>query len=232
MLRVLHEDEHLIAVDKPAACFVHPPEDSVTPVPLAATCLGMLKRQTGRYLYPIHRLDFATSGVLLFAFDAATAQAMNALFRTRAIAKSYCCVVRGWAPDEGVIERPLGAGEAAAVPAETRFETLARLELPHAVGKYSTARYSLVRVNPVTGRWHQIRRHLAGISHPIVGDVGHGDRHHNRFFREHLGLGSLLLRAHLLRFDHPMTAQPLWIESGWNDPWLRLFDLFGCCPLG
>ncbi|MDR3607542.1 MAG: pseudouridine synthase [Oligoflexia bacterium] len=226
--RVLYQDQWLIAVDKPAGFQVHQPEDPRHRVSKSFDCLWLLRRQTGRYLYPVHRLDRATSGVLLFAFDAEAANRISEAFRERTVNKTYYCITRGWAPESGVIDHALTEG----ADSRTDFTTVARVELPYAVGqRYSTARYSLVRAEPVTGRMHQIRRHFAHLSHPLIGDTIYGDGHHNRFFREQLEVRALLLKAHSLELAHPINGSPLRFRSRWNSMWLKLFDLFGVCPL-
>jgi tRNA pseudouridine65 synthase len=157
---------------------------------------------------------------------------MAAAFRERRVRKTYFAVVRGWTEDAGEIARELRNEIDEPLPSLTLYRTIARLELPHAVGPYPTARYSLVRAQPMTGRMHQIRRHFAGISHPLVGDTIYGDGAHNRFFRETLAWPGLALRAHALELPSTDTAPALRIEAWWRGPWLRLFDLFGACPWG
>src|SRR5262249_31804642 len=144
-------------------------------------CLNKLRDQLGTYLFPVHRIDVGTEGVLLFALDKKSASILSSRFREGAIRKRYFAIARGWAPEGGTIDLPLeldSTGDLA--EARTRFQTRARVELPHAVGKrFATARYSLVEAWPETGRYHQIRRHFARLSHPLVGDREHGDSHHN-----------------------------------------------------
>jgi tRNA pseudouridine65 synthase len=231
-LRILYQDEWLVAVDKPAGFQVHQPEDKRHHVAKSFDCLYVLRNQLGRYLHPLHRLDRATSGVLLFAFDATTARLASESFRNQQITKTYFCVTRGWTADSGVIDHALGNEIAGADPLEcrTEYSTVARIESPHPVGKHSTARYSLVRVEPRTGRLHQIRRHFAHLSHPLIGDTVYGDGQHNRFFRSHLELRALLLKAHAIELPHPMTQAPLRIRAKWNSVWLKTFDFFGVCP--
>lgn len=202
MLRILYQDPFIIAVDKPSGFHVHPPEHASIRISDSVNCLAVLRRQIDRYLYPIHRLYCATTGVLLFALDSETARDMNLMFQECRIEKSYYCVVRGWM-EEQTIDRPLSG-----CPSATCMTPLARIELPFAVGRnpqHPTPRYSLLRA----GRYHQIRRHLAGASHPIIGDTVHGDGDHNRFFRTHFQSRLLLLKSQAVSFTHPRTARRL-----------------------
>lgn len=206
VLEVLHQDPRLVAVAKPSGLLVHRSTQAAD----RDTCLRRLRDQLGRRVYPVHRLDRGTSGVLLFALDTAAARDVAAAFAQRRVHKTYLAVVRGFAPDAGEIDHPIaGADGGARAEARTRFACLARVELPHAVGRYASARYSLVRALPLTGREHQIRRHLRHVDHPVVGDVTHGDSRHNRFFRAHFGSHRLLLHALRLELPHPEGGRPL-----------------------
>lgn len=230
MLRILYQDADLVAVDKPSGFFVHPPEDPTLRVSPKSVCMNVLRDQLGQYVYPIHRIDRATSGVVLFGLNAEIAGGLGRLFQTRDIRKTYYCVSRGWTPLAGEIDRALKSESSEPLPSQTRFERLAQVELPWAHHKYTTARYSLCRAEPLTGRRHQIRRHFAGMSHPLVGDTVYGDGVHNRLFRENLGVTGLLLKAHAIEFAHPRDGRLLKIESRWSGGWHRIFDLFGVCP--
>lgn len=196
---VLHIDQDFVAVDKPEGHFVHPPEDRsqrrfVRPEKVV---LSNLRRQLGLYLYPVHRLDVATSGVLLFALSKEKAAEFAKLHSLGRVEKTYHLVCRGWTEDQFCVDLPLELDSTGALAeSRTEFESLARIELGGLpAGKYPTSRYSLLRATPVTGRYHQIRRHLNRISHPIIGDNDHGDSRYNRFFRENYGIQGLCLRA-------------------------------------
>jgi tRNA pseudouridine65 synthase len=153
---------------------------------------------------------------------------LAALFMERQVKKTYLAVVRGYLEDEGRIDLPLEIrGSPELAESITEYRTLARLELPIAVStRYPTSRYSLLEVKPHTGRWHQIRRHFDRVSHPLIGDVEHGDSHHNRFFRDQLNLGGLCLRATRLEFTHPWSGMPLLLEAPEHTKWQRLTRLF------
>jgi tRNA pseudouridine65 synthase len=205
-LPLIHVDDDCAAIDKPSGLIVHRSDQSAD----RRTCMSLLRDRLGRHVFPVHRLDRGASGVLLFGLDPSSARTLVESFSARRAAKRYLAVVRGWAPDAGEIDRPLAREPGGRIdPAFTRFRCLARAELPHAVGRYASARYSLLAAEPHTGRTHQLRRHLAALSHPIIGDVTHGDSRHNRFFRAHFGSWRLLLHAWRLTLPHPTQSKPL-----------------------
>ncbi|NUM89136.1 MAG: pseudouridylate synthase, partial [Bdellovibrionales bacterium] len=156
-LRILHIDDFLVAVDKPAEFHVHPPEDG-RPIDKRRSCLQILRKQIGREVHPVHRLDRATAGVLLFALDPAAAHALKTGWRENS-AKSYLCLARGWL-DSVEVNRPLKAPNGALKPAVTRFHCIAQREFDLPNKRHPTSRYSLLWAEPLTGRYHQIRRHL------------------------------------------------------------------------
>ncbi len=223
-LPVLYQDEACAAVGKPSGLLVHPnprarERDSV---------VRRLARQFGRKVYNVHRLDRATSGVLLVAFDPPSAHRMCQAFRFGEVEKRYHAVVRGYTDPVGRIERPLRDWEGTEIrEAVTEYRTLATAELPIPVGPYQTARYSLVEVRPLTGRTHQIRRHLSGIAHPVVGDTTHGDAKHNRMFRERFGIHRLLLHATELAFTSPATGERVRVRAPLDDAWRRALEVLG-----
>lgn len=212
MIEVLYQDESLVAVDKPSGMLVHRSGLATDRV----TCMTLLRDMLGRWVYPIHRLDRSASGVLLFALDSASAAQLARAFAERSVRKEYLAIVRGWLGERVDVDYPLDDEE---VPGSVRLASLTtlapieRVELDAAVGRYATARYALVHAEPHTGRRHQIRRHLAHLRHPIIGDAVHGDGRHNRFFRETLGVGRLLLHASRLTLSHPATGSALTIEA-------------------
>lgn len=217
-LPVLYRDERLIAVHKPSGLLVHRSDIDRHETRFA---VQIVRDQTGRRVHAVHRLDKGTSGVLLFAFDSAAASALGKAFEAGQVAKRYLAIVRGWPDDAGRIDHPLaavadayagGVTAAAAQPAVTAYRTLARAELPHRVDRYPTSRYALVELEPLTGRQHQIRRHLKHIAHPIVGDATYGKGRHNRLFASLFGARRLLLCCTQLRFAHPGNGVPVSID--------------------
>jgi tRNA pseudouridine65 synthase len=197
-LPALHQDGCLLAVDKPVGLAVHRgvARDRVV-------ALQMVRDRVGRHVHAVHRLDRATSGVLLFALDPGTARRMQERFEAGEVAKRYLALVRGIPPEAGVIDHPVPRDvDGPRVPAVTEFRRLATFE-----------RYALVEARPRTGRRHQIRRHFKHISHPLIGDVRYGKGEHNRLFREHFGLHRLALHALELAFAHPETGEALRIVA-------------------
>lgn len=232
--KLLYQDQDLVAIEKPAGFHVHPPENTLHKIPAHLNCLAILKNQLNAYLYPVHRLDRATSGVLVFGLTTESAGVLAQQFRDREAKKTYFCVVRGWVQEEGVIDSPLASGadlKGPPVEATTYFKRIAQVELPHPVGRYSSARYSLLSVEPKTGRMHQIRRHFEHLRHPLIGDTIYGDGRQNRFFRETLGIEGLMLKAYALELRHPKTNSPLRVQSRWNHTWHQVFEVFGVCPI-
>ncbi len=226
---VLLRAEDFVAIDKPPGFHVHQPEFPRRRVPKEVTCLPNLRRQLGTYLYPVHRIDVATEGVLVFALSKPAASGLCRQFQEGTVRKTYFAIVRGWTQDDGVIDEPLAldsTGEM--VPALTRYKTHARVELPFAIGKkHPSARYSLVEAHPESGRFHQIRRHMARISHPVIGDTAHGDSYHNRFFRNELEAPGLWLKAREIEFDHPSTGEAVRVKSPWGARWTKMHKRLG-----
>ena len=224
MLNILYQDESLVAIDKPPLYFVHTPRLIGVTARRKRNCLFLLRDQLKRYIYPVHRLDCSTSGVLLYALDSAAAGDLGKAFSSREVTKKYHAVVRGFMPTkEGVIDRPLTNEEKLnPVPCLTRWRVLAEAELPLPSHKHPSSRYSYLEITPETGRFHQIRRHLAGLSHPIIGDAQHGDGFHNRRFREEFLLRGLFLRAVHLSFNHPRSNTPITIDAPTPIAWSKV----------
>lgn len=232
MLPVLYRDEFLAVVNKPSGLLVH---RSVVDRHERRFALQMLRDQLGQRVFPVHRLDKGASGALVFALDRDTARTLASDFAGQKVAKTYLAVVRGWPPEAGEIDYPLDAvvdalapspaGEAK--PALTRFRRVAVAELPHRVDRYSTARYSLVELHPTTGRRHQLRRHLAHVSHPIIGDSTYGKGRHNRLFATLFDVHRLLLACVRLQFAHPVTGEVMQIGVSPGDDFETLFARFG-----
>lgn len=220
-LDILYQDAHLVAVHKPSGLLVHR-----TALDRHETrfVVQILRDQLGAWVHPVHRLDKGTSGVLLLALDRETAGRLGKTFEEGRIDKRYVAIVRGHTEAHGTIDHPLERrpddaewvpeGYVAPVqPAVTRYRRLAAVELPIAVDRYPTSRYSLVELEPVSGRRHQLRRHLKHIAHPIIGDATYGKGLHNRMFQREFGNGRLLLACVELRLHHPVTGAPLIIAA-------------------
>lgn len=223
-LPILYRDAHYVAIDKPSGLLVHRTRIAEASV----YALQLLRDQLGARVYPVHRLDRPTSGVLMFALSPEAARALAEQFAERTVDKRYLAVVRGYTEAEGRIDYALQEDKhKAAQPAVTDYRSLARVELPVAVGRYATSRYSLVEARPRTGRLHQIRKHFAHIFHPLIGDTTHGEGRHNRLFRERYDIHRLLLHASSLRLRHPYCGETLLVEAPLPTELVLLFAQFG-----
>jgi len=207
---ILYEDAEFIAIHKPSGILVHRTRISEDTV----FVLQLLRDQVGYHIFPVHRLDRMTSGVLVFGKTKEAAGSLSELFREQQIEKTYFAVVRGHLPATGSIDYALARSpEHKKQPALTDYRTLDQTEIPHAISRYPTSRYSLVEVTPKTGRFHQIRKHFAHLRHPIIGDRPHGDCKHNKYLREKLGISTMLLHAQSFSFVHPRTQKSVIIRS-------------------
>jgi tRNA pseudouridine65 synthase len=224
-LAILHSDDALVAIAKPPGLAVHRSQligndDDYF--------IDAARRATGRTLYLAHRLDRATSGVLLLAATKEVATTLGEQFMSRAVEKHYLAVCRGWPEESGVIDHPLDApGKRVPKPALTRYTRLATHEWPIAMGRYPAQRYALLDVEPETGRYQQIRRHFHHVSHHLIGDTTHGRGDHNRLFRQHLGVHRLLLHAWALSFAHPVDGTRMTIVAPPDSAFRRVADAFG-----
>lgn len=226
-LPVLYADAALAVVDKPAGLLVH---DSALARGETDFAAGRLRVQFGRPVFLVHRLDRATSGCLLLAFDRDTAAMLGKALMARAVEKDYWAVCRGWPAQQAfVVEHPLdgGPGKPQKKPARTAFEVLATCELPMPSAGFPTSRYVLLRASPHTGRFRQIRRHLKHVSHHLIGDTSHGDGRHNRNFRM-LGIHRMLLHAYRLAFAHPHTGARVELLAPPDAEFGKALALFGC----
>jgi tRNA pseudouridine65 synthase len=220
-LPVLYLDSHLVAVNKPTDLLVH---RSNIDRHENENAMKIVRDQLGQWVYPFHRLDKSTSGVLLFALDREAARSMTEAFTGGKVSKSYLAVVRGFTSESERIDHPLkerrdkmtdqkAGRDKPGQESVTEYRRLAVVELPHPVGRYSTARYSLVRAAPLTGRNHQIRRHMKHIFHPVIGDTTYGDGKQNDFFRSHFDCHRLLLHAREIEFVHPCSGLSIRIQA-------------------
>jgi tRNA pseudouridine65 synthase len=221
-LSIIYQDEYLVAINKPSGLLVH---RSMLDKHETQFAVQLLRDQIGQHVFPVHRLDRPTSGVLVFALSAYIASKLGEQFATHTLEKNYLAIVRGHIKDEGEIDYALKEKldkiadkmvkqDKLAQKAITLFNCLDKFELPFSVSKYASARYSLVQLRPQTGRKHQLRRHLAHINHPIVGDVAHGDGKHNTFIREQFNFNQLALTCKSMLLIHPVSKTPLVLCCG------------------
>jgi len=220
-LEIIYQDQHIIAINKPSGLLVHK-----SPIDKHETRYAMkiLRNQIGQWVYPVHRLDKPTSGLLLFALSSETAKKLGEQFENNTIKKTYIALVRGYTPLGGIIRHALKetamfkhqkkmVEKREPQDALTLYKRLATIELPYSVDRYSSTRYSLIAAYPRTGRTHQIRKHLKHISHPIIGDAKHGKGKHNRIFEEKHGTHRLLLAATEMSFTHPVTEEKMRLKA-------------------
>lgn len=226
-MEILARGDQWVAIHKRAGDHVHPPENKLFKVPREQVVLYRLRNHLRRHVYPVHRLDAATSGVLLMALTPEAASFIAKQFQERRTRKIYHAVVRGWPEPAGRIDRPLASDSTGEiVDAVTEFKRLDHIELERLPGEEYPRRYALLELEPLTGRFHQIRRHLNRLAHPIIGDGEHGDYRHNRFFREKLGLSGLCLKAQTLGFFRPEDGQWIEISAPDSEAWSALRALF------
>ncbi|OCG02889.1 tRNA pseudouridine(65) synthase TruC [Gilliamella sp. wkB112] len=229
MFEILYQDNDLIAMNKPAGWLVH---RSWLDKNESIVVMQTLRDQIGQHVFPVHRLDRPTSGVLLFALSSEIARLLSTQFASKQIEKTYHAIVRGYVDGEAIIDYPLveeldkiadkfANKNKSAQEAVSFYRGLSKIEVPIKVGKFATARYSLVELKPQTGRKHQLRRHMKHIFHPIIGDSKHGDLHQNRAFAKYFGIKRLMLHASSLKVTHPITSNPIIInaklEQSWQD---------------
>ena len=278
VLNILYQDEYMVAVDKPAGLFVHRSYMDKDEIYFA---LQLVRDQVGQYVYPVHRLDRPTSGVLLFALTKEVATKLSEAFANKssqaqftsdteitgmvqdntrtskgvqqehaegltidknidgsdlAMVKTYYALARGHlAIPADLIDHPLKekldklgdknvSRDKPAQSAQSYYQVKQQTSLPIKVGKFDSVRYSLIRVRPITGRRHQIRRHLAHLRHPIIGDINYGDNKQNPFFIEYFGFKRLMLIAKSLEFNHPVSNERIKISAPFDEQWQQVFD--------
>lgn len=224
ILEILYADEDLIAINKPHDLLVHRTKIANEVDEFA---LQLLRDQIDRHVYPIHRLDRKTGGVLLFGLNEEIHKLMQRAFADKHIQKKYLAIVRGFTKDEGIIDYPLKKENGAMQEAVTNYKTLDRVEINIPMGKHSTSRYSLLEIEPFTGRKHQIRKHLAHIWHPIIADRPEGCNKQNKLFKEKFGLMTMMLHALELQFKHPITCDHVKISAELQSEFRRMIENLG-----
>ena len=220
---LLYEDEAMLAVAKPAGLLVHRGE---TTSRNESALLQLLRNRLNRRLYPVHRLDRATSGVVLLAKDPESAAFLSEQFRNHQVGKYYLAVARGWAPALIACTHPLidlDRPSAPAQEAETRGRCLGQVAFPIPIDRYAEARYSLVLLQPVTGRQHQLRRHMKHLHHPLIGDTAYGKGLHNRFFREQFGIHRLLLHHWMCQW-RKRNGELCEVRAPLDESWQKLVE--------
>jgi len=233
--KIIYQDNYMVAIHKPAGLLVHrsPIDKHETEFAVQYT-----RDAIGQKVYPIHRLDKATSGLLIFALDSNTARLLSEQFANHTIEKTYLAICRGWADEQGYIDHALKykrdkiaeklkREQLEPQSAETAYKTLSTVTVDHQIGRYPQQRYSLLELKPKTGRKHQLRRHMNHIRHPIIGDVKYGDRHHNHFFNDWLGQHRLYLAATSLQLHHPITLEQITLQAPLEPSFIVAMDKLG-----
>lgn len=225
-LTVIYEDDYILCVSKPNNVVVHHAHHSRN-VSDEDSLLQLLHKQFQKKFYPIHRLDRRTSGIMLLAKETKYVAAFQKLFTENSIQKTYFGIVRGHAPETKIIDSPVkGRDGKVYKDAETHLKTTHTIILDVPVKPYDTSRYSLVELQPKTGRLHQLRIHMLKISHPLIGDAKYGDKNHNVMYAAHFNWSNLFLHAHSLKFTHPHSKEALHLIADFPTDWKQLFEKF------
>jgi tRNA pseudouridine65 synthase len=224
MLEIIYRDQQLVAINKPHGLLVH---RSSIARDASEFALQLVRDQLGQHVFPVHRLDRKTGGVLLFALEEESSRQLQSQFATGAMDKTYHAIVRGYTEDQGEIDYPLRKDNGKLQEAFTAYRTLQRAEIAVPSGKHPSSRYSLVEIKPKTGRMHQIRKHMAHIFHPIIGDRPHGCNKQNRLFKARWQMETMLLHANQLSFNHPLSKQRISIRADIQQEFSRMVLLMG-----
>ncbi len=222
MLEILFQDDAIVAINKPHGLLVHR-----SPIAADASefAIQLLRNQIGQKVFPVHRLDRKTSGVLLFALNDEVNKILQEAFRNIKVEKKYRALVRGFTLESGTIDYALTREDGKVQEAITHYSRLETFEIPVALGKHATSRYSLLEVEPETGRMHQIRKHLAHIFHPIIGDRPHGCNKQNKLFLEKWEMNTMLLHAEEIRFLHPVSHELITIQAELSAEFKRALEM-------
>jgi tRNA pseudouridine65 synthase len=223
-LEIIYRDNDLVAINKPHGLLVHKSRLAADATEFA---VQLLRDQIGEKVTPVHRIDRKTSGVLLFALNDQTNKAMNMQFDQNRVHKTYLALVRGHTADEERVDYDLRKENGQLQHAVTNYRTIERVEVPVAFGKHQTQRYSLVEVQPETGRMHQIRKHFNHLRHPIIGDRPHGCNKQNRLFKERWNMTTMLLHASEMEFEHPSQLSVVKLKANFQPEFVRTLQLLG-----
>ena len=217
---IIYEDEKLIAINKPHGLLVH---RSRIAMDAEVFALQLLRDKINQRVHPVHRIDRKTSGVLLFTKSKESHKELQHLFSTRKVDKTYIAIVRGFLEPKGEIDYPLTENNKTQ-EAFTEYKVLQEFELDIPFGKFQTSRYSLLEIKPETGRFHQIRKHMAHIFHPIIGDRPHGCNKQNKLWKEKFEMNTMLLHANSLHFNYPEN-NPIKIEAKMSSEFERALEI-------
>lgn len=227
---ILHEDKHILVVNKPSGLAIHP-GSGIT----SSTLVDQVRAYVGEVPEgefkpaPAHRLDRETSGVVIIAKTRQAIVRLAEIFTEQDTRKIYLTLVAGELDPEGVIDIPLAEHQQSAANKAARGVNLQRAvtrwkRLGHARG------LTLAEVQIETGRTHQIRRHFAAIGRPVVGDAKHGDFPLNRQVRAELGLKRMFLHAARLQLPHPATEQKSTFRAPLSPDLMAVLESLGLEP--
>ena len=221
---ILHEDDQVVAINKPPGILVHRTKISEDQV----FVLQLLRTQIQQKVFPIHRLDRGTSGVLVFGKNKAAAAYLGEQMRSKKVEKKYLAIIRGYVDEKGTIDYPLASEpHKEKKEALSHYKRLKQIEFAAQIGRYPSARYSLVEIETETGRRHQIRRHFSHLRHPIIGDKKHGDVKHNTYFRDSLEIPRMLLHASDLSYVDERSQKKISMKAPLEEGFIKALDLLG-----
>jgi len=218
-LEIIYQDDVLIAINKPHGLLVHRSRIAADVTDFA---LQILRDQIGKRVFPIHRIDRKTSGVLLFGLNNEIVKLVQQEFLNFQIEKKYMAIVRGFFPNKIEVNYPLTNDRNKTQEAITFFQKIKQTELDIPFGKHLTSRYSFIEAFPKTGRQHQIRKHLNHLRHPIIGDRPHGCNKQNKLFKEKWNFTTMLLHAKELKFHHPILKKELHLSANFSPEFLQM----------
>jgi tRNA pseudouridine65 synthase len=219
-LEILFESDDLIAINKPHGLLVH---RSRMARDVKEFAVQLLRDQIGQWVYPVHRLDRKTSGVLLFAKSKEVSSEIQMLFQNRQVSKTYKAIVRGFISPAGTIDYALTEANKTQ-DAMTHFRLLEHFEIELASANFPTSRYSLVELKPETGRFHQLRKHMAHILHPIIGDRPHGCNKQNKLWKEQFDMATMMLHAESLKFTR-LRGETVSVNAGQSQQFTSTLNL-------
>ena len=224
MLEIIYQDEWIVAINKPHGLLVH---KTLIANDASEFAVQLLRDQLNQFVYPVHRLDRKTSGVLLFALDTEVNSLLQQAFMNGEVQKTYLAFVRGYTEPKGTIDYPLKNEKGKIQQALTHFKNIQSFEMAVSQGKHQSSRYSLVEIQPETGRMHQIRKHFAHIDHPIIGDRPHGCNKQNKLFLERWGMNTMLLHASEIQFEHPVSKMMVNVKAELKEEFQRILNMVG-----
>lgn len=225
-LEIIYQDSYCLLVTKPNNVLVHHAHHSRNKID-EKSLLQLIEDQLGIKYYPIHRLDRKTSGIILLASKRSYVASFQSLFTNNQIQKIYFGVVRGFSQEFKIIDSPVKGRDANVYKgAETHIKLLDKITLDIPVKPYDTSRYSLVELQPKTGRMHQLRIHMNKVSTPLINDAKYDDKNHDIMYGEQFGWKNLFLHAGSLEFTHPFTEEKLILKSSFSEDWIQLFEKF------